>query len=78
MKILVDELIVSKTKCCENNKDCLKNEEHIFCQVQYFCNNQVLFVKSVSAQKCHYKSSFGYSHSCHCPIRKEIYLKYGK
>lgn len=78
MKMEIDEKTVSETNRCPSNLDCLNNSKHVFCKVEYCCDNEVHFIKCVNNQDCNYKSSFGYSTLCNCPIRKEIFKKYEK
>ena len=74
MEISVE--LINNTTECRNNFDCLNDENH-FClnKVENCISNKVHFVKC-SDNICSYRSSFGYSFICNCPIRKEIFNKY--
>lgn len=77
MEIEIDEKIVTKAKACIKNFDCLNNDMHIYCKVEYCCNNKVHFIKCLDNQYCSFQKSFGFAFMCTCPLRKEIYNKYG-
>jgi len=76
MKIEIDKDIVSKAILCEKNFDCLKNENHDFCKVEFSCSSEVHFINCLEDNFCVYKKVFGDSFYCSCPIRKEINNKY--
>ncbi len=72
----IDKEILKKTSDCKKNFDCLKNDQHIFCKVEYCVNHEVHFVKCMDVDYCVFKMYFGQSFTCNCPTRKEIFNKY--
>ena len=76
MKIKIDDQIIQQTTRCQKNFDCLSNEEHIYCEVEYCVNDKVHFIRCNSEEQCEYKVAFGNSFICTCPVRKEIYNRY--
>ena len=74
----IDKKTVAETLRCEKNFDCLNNDEHVYCQVESCVNKAVHFVKCPVMTPCNYKMSFGDSSICTCPVRKEIFNKYGR
>ena len=74
-KIEIDQKIIDKTEC-DFDFACLKNNLP-FCKVER-CIDKVCFLSSVSDSNCNNKIYFGDSIICNCPVRIEIYDKYGK
>jgi hypothetical protein len=73
-----DNKTKEKTTNCEKRFACLSNQGHKLCEVEYFYNDKVLFIKCLSKDHCSYKMSFGTSSFvCNCPSRIEIYKKQG-
>lgn len=40
--------------------------------------DQALFVEAGHAFLCYHRTSFGGSYICRCPVRREIYERYGR
>ena len=47
------------------------------CEVERAVNH-TLFVHGAHAFLCYHRTSFGNSYMCRCPVRKEIYRRYGQ
>jgi len=70
--------ILKETTKCTHNFICLNNpQENICCKVKDCINSKVHFVESTTNNTCPYIMSFGYAYICNCPVRKEIFNKYG-
>jgi len=65
-----------KVDKCRQGLACLSKRESPRCPVRSTVRG-VLFVKNIAADHCPYGMSFGYSHICTCPVRWEIYDRYG-
>jgi hypothetical protein len=78
MKIEISEDILSATKCCKRKSSCINDELNQICKVTDCINGVVHFVKPVQGRNCEYQQLFGYSCFCSCPLRKEIFRKYGQ
>ena len=76
MKIELDANILSQTTECTRDFACLTDPGQL-CRVENCVNNKVHFIQCRNDVKCNYQISFGYSFICSCPIRKEIYNRYG-
>lgn len=74
MEIEISEDIILKTKC-RRECSCFNSELHC-CKIVNCVDSTVHFVEPVE-RSCNYLHSFGYSYFCCCPVRKEIYRKYG-
>ena len=73
----VDKKTVNETLHCEKNFACIKIDKHVCCKVENCINKEVHFITSIDNNNCNYKISFGNSYFCTCPVRKEIFNKYG-
>jgi hypothetical protein len=75
----IDKKILEETIRCAHNFGCLKDKNHacLLAKVECIVDNDFLIVKCPVMQ-CSYKSPFGHSFICKCPIRKEIYIKHKK
>jgi hypothetical protein len=74
--IKVSEETRQRTNKCWRGFACVSDPEGIMCAVRS-CVRGVLFVDKQKARYCPYEVTFGYSHICSCPIRQEIYTRYG-
>ena len=75
----IDENILKKTTRCENDFECLKDENYP-CRVLKVesCINGEIIIVNCTKSKCLYKVIFGRKTICACPTRIEIYNKYKK
>jgi len=80
MSIEIDEVIIKRTIKCQKDKACLNGEECYDCKFESPISDELIFVKPKQKNtECPYKLLFGYdSHICQCPVRCEIYRKYGR
>jgi len=73
----IDQEIIDKTTC-EYEFACLKNNNTDFiCKVDR-CLDGICFLSSPKEQQCNNKIYYGDTVICNCPVRIEIYDKYGK
>ncbi|MGD2165440.1 MAG: hypothetical protein PVH50_07910, partial [Anaerolineae bacterium] len=77
VKFDVSEKTRQETEKCWRSFACLARDGHHICQVRD-CVGQVLFVERNAQTYCPYDVTFGYSHICSCPVRREIYERYGE
>lgn len=66
-----------KADKCWRGFICLSGEESGICVVQYSVSD-LLFVERTREGYCPYDVGFGYSHICSCPVRQELYERYGE
>ena len=77
MKFQIDSEIIKKTDC---DKDfmCLEEEaKENLCEIRKCLNDRYCLLKEAKFGYCVNRFSFGYSSICKCPVRIEIYNKYG-
>jgi len=77
MKYKISSDILNETTQCKDNYSCLTGGRVCLCEVTEYFTHRIMFVKPMNAG-CSYCMSFGYSHICNCPTRKEIYYRYKK
>ena len=79
MSLEIDEELLELTDRCIDDLSCLTDGTKCFCEVENVAAHEVFFVKTESAlvAECPYAEPFGYSVACMCPVRKEIYRRYG-
>jgi hypothetical protein len=79
INIEIDEDVIAKADKCTSLLGCLNNKDYQLCKVVPPTNgNGVVFIECREKRYCNYKNIFGYSLVfCSCPVRKEIYRKYG-
>ena len=73
--IEMDKEVLKKT-ICENNFECLNNEDHNYCKVEKSIEDKVFFIENFNHRDCNNTIPFGKSDICICPVRKEIFKKY--
>ena len=77
VKLEVSEKTRQKTDKCWRGFACLSNATNGVCAVRDQVGD-VLFVEKTRQAYCPYDVTFGYSHICSCPVRHELFERYGK
>jgi hypothetical protein len=78
MPFTVNEEVVRETTNCIYNFRCMSGELYKMCPVDHFQGSgQVLFVLSGNGDSCPYHVELSESVACACPVRKELYKRYG-
>jgi hypothetical protein len=76
-KLEIDDDVVKKTMVCHNKFACLSGQPPC-CTIERYVGEGVFFIKDSSCD-CLYKIPFGFSNGlCACPVRREIFRRYGK
>ncbi len=74
----IDDKILKEASKCSYEFGCLENENHVcLAKVNDCIDAKIHFVNCI-AKRCNYYLSFGSHVVCNCPVRKEIFNKYGK
>jgi len=74
--ISVDSSTIEKTKC-DKELACLKGLP-VYCSVLGTLGHNMLTLECQDRLECRYNNSYGALHVCKCPVRHEIFKKYGK
>jgi len=77
MEIEVDEAVMCATTHCTRSFRCLEPSGSSLCRVQKCVRGTVHFIECLDRTSCSYRMSFGKAFVCNCPVRKEIYDRYG-
>ena len=77
MKFIISEETKKATTKCKTGYSCLNRGKANICKVEDCLDGKFHFIKRPWENDCTYQISFGFSTCCDCPIRKEIYKKYG-
>ena len=77
VKYEVDDTIIRSAKKCENRHACL-NASIPLCSVEHCLMHRIYYVACLSDEPCPYKKALDHSNVCTCPIRKEIFNRYGE
>lgn len=75
--LLISPDAIEQTTRCDKDFACLESSEHPLCKSQYCVDCKVLFIYPPTDSNCAYPVTFGSGDVCTCPVRKEIYRKYG-
>ena len=74
----INKEVLKMTTECNRDFICLSsNGKHINCKVVNCVNDKVHFVESQLNCTSSYIMNFGFTLTCNCPVRKEIFNKYG-
>jgi hypothetical protein len=73
----VSEDTLKKTTRCKKAFSCLSGKSSDLCKVELCVDEKIHFIRCVGSEPCSYKVPFGYSYVCICPVRKELYNRYG-
>lgn len=79
MNFNIDKDVIAQASKCRTSLACLNDKGYKVCKVDRAVNGGgIIFVECQETRNCDYKNSYGYSlYFCNCPVRKEIYKKYG-
>jgi hypothetical protein len=77
MKFTVNENVLKNTTKCKDSYSCLDGKRDCLCSVEDCADGKIHFIRPRNENGiCEYKMKFGYSFTCNCSIRKEIYNHY--
>lgn len=77
MRFAISKDILKSTTRCRNNFACLQGDGPCFCVIEDCVDEKVHFiVPGAVIGNCDYRMDFGFSYTCNCPVRKEIYNQY--
>lgn len=74
----IGEAVIQAATECEKALACLQCEEQVYCAVEQCLMHRVHYVKCLHDETCVYQSSLENFPICTCPVRKEIFNRYGK
>lgn len=77
MTIDIEDSLRAQATACHRDFACLE-EDGPTCPVERYLGDGVLFVEPQKDIYCAYRTWFGYSSICGCPVCKELYLQYDK
>jgi hypothetical protein len=78
MEIQVDLRIVAQARRCKRQFACLFDDLENLCKVKDIAVDVLYLVEDADEQKCGYQVRFGHDAVvCLCPVRREIYKRYG-
>lgn len=72
----ISEEILAKAKNCDRDFACLTEEDQPSCKISHCVNDKILFLEKLE-RHCPYHLSYAHEYVCNCPVRIEIYQKYG-
>jgi hypothetical protein len=67
--------VQAATLCSE--KHCLEGAAGGCCAVSHCVMDRILLIDCAEDKSCPYKQDFDGGHVCTCPVRKEIFSRYG-
>jgi hypothetical protein len=77
MEVKIDSETVGRATQCNKKYQCLEDEKRHVCPPDYQIPEDGLFIRRLSMDDCPYVIPFGNSHVCDCPVRVELYSRYG-
>lgn len=78
MDLKFPEETLKQASECPKNHSCLSNRGNGRCRVHYSMEGvPFLMIKKPLQENCPYSFDFGDSHFCTCPVRFELYRRYG-
>lgn len=77
MKFSVSENALKSTTKCMDRFSCLYGKGKCLCDIEDCSEGKIHFIVPKRHEGlCAYKMAFGYSYTCNCPTRKELYNHY--
>jgi hypothetical protein len=77
VKIAVSANVIERTTRCQRQFSCLSGAVESLCEVEYVVVGELYCLKRTSWRGCSYERRFGDTFLCICPVRQEIYDRYG-
>jgi len=77
MNIIVEEHIRNATTKCNKGYSCLEGNTECLCPVRTINNNHTVQIDPSSANSCKYCFHMNPKTYCLCPVRNELYNRYG-
>ena len=77
MKYEINDAIIQTATQCENNHACLEGTTPL-CSVEHCLMHRIHYIKCLQEEPCPYKHMMNKSTICTCPVRKEIFNRYGE
>jgi len=74
----IDDDIKKRTRQCKKHFSCLEEDGEKLCRVKQCIEGKVYFIECDNEVYCTYQKTYGNSKYCECPVRKEIFDKFGK
>jgi hypothetical protein len=79
MQFEIAQDILDSAKHCQKEFACLTNGTGSICAINIPVGSEVCFVERSKGKACRYADDYGYHRTiCTCPVRKEIWKRYGK
>ena len=76
-KFRIPAAIAAEADKCRENSGCINNPEFEICKPSYRQGKRVGVLVCGQKPKCPYSSRLGSDYVCTCPVRQEIFKKYG-
>lgn len=77
MPLKISDTIRNVTKRCQRSFGCLDNEKLDMCTIERCIEGNGCYLKNPIFPDCNYQISLVNSAICSCPVRSELYKKYG-
>jgi hypothetical protein len=77
MEIQISDAVIEQAIKCERAFSCLTGNLEGSRRVTKYIADEVLFVEDGNGEACAYLRVFVSARLCLCPVRKEIYKRYG-
>ena len=78
VRLKVSEKALEQTTECGKYHACLAGHIYRICKVKTLAGSDRLLCNSVTKEfSCNYSQRFRKSHVCLCPVRKELFSRYG-
>jgi hypothetical protein len=77
MDIRISDDVIEQATKCGRVFSCLSGSLEGSCKVRKYVADEVLLVDNGRGEACAYLRVLGRSQMCLCPVRKEIYRRYG-
>lgn len=72
----IDQKIIAETEC-DKGFACLSNTQ-VYCSVLTTLGHAMVKLECQGHLACRHNKSYGALQACNCPVRHEIFTKYGK
>ena len=76
-KYSINKEILDAVECCDRNRICSEGKLSSVCVPLLLVGDDLLEINQINPRNCACKIDFGGTCYCSCPVRVEIFKKYG-
>lgn len=78
MRLQISDAVIKSASRCDKGRACIQSAGHVYCSVAHCVMHRIHFVECLNEKPCPYKTAVERAAVCTCPVRKEVFNRYGR